>query len=86
MIYNRLNIAPEEALNGTTVLHTYALSKNANFLRVHDVKEAVEIKTLLSNSLGMMLIVLSNRILFLNGKPFEFLLAGISIIRLSINQ
>jgi len=46
MIYNRLNIAPEEALNGTTVLHTYALSKNANFLRVHDVKEAVEIKTL----------------------------------------
>jgi len=47
MIYNRLNIAPEEALNGTTVLHTYALSKNANFLRVHDVKEAVEIKTLL---------------------------------------
>ena len=42
MIYNRLNIAPEEALNGTTVLHTYALSKNANFLRVHDVKEAKE--------------------------------------------
>jgi dihydropteroate synthase len=47
MIYNRLNIAPEQALNGTTILHTYALSKNANFLRVHDVKEAVEIKTLL---------------------------------------
>lgn len=47
MIYNRLNISSENALNGTTILHTYALSKNANFLRVHDVKEAVEIKTLL---------------------------------------
>ncbi len=47
MIYKRLNISPEQALNGTTILHTYALSKNANFLRVHDVKEAVEIKTLL---------------------------------------
>ncbi len=47
MIYKRLNIPPEQALNGTTILHTYALSKNANFLRVHDVKEAVEIKTLL---------------------------------------
>lgn len=47
MIYNRLNIDPGQALNGTTILHTYALSKSVNFLRVHDVKEAVEIKTLL---------------------------------------
>jgi len=47
MIYNRLNISADYALNGTTILHTYALSKSANFLRVHDVKEAVEIRTLL---------------------------------------
>lgn len=42
MIYKLLNITPEEALNGTTVLHTIALMKGANILRVHDVKEAVE--------------------------------------------
>jgi len=29
-------------LNGTTVLNTIALTKGANILRVHDVKEAVE--------------------------------------------
>lgn len=42
MIYKSLNIAPEEALNGTTVLNTVALLKGASILRVHDVKEAVE--------------------------------------------
>lgn len=42
MIYKLLGITPEEALNGTTVLHTIALMKGANILRVHDVKEAVE--------------------------------------------
>lgn len=42
MIYRLLDITPEEALNGTTVLHTIALMKGANILRVHDVKEAVE--------------------------------------------
>ncbi|MBO7602489.1 MAG: dihydropteroate synthase [Bacteroidaceae bacterium] len=42
MIYKTLDITPAEALNGTTVLHTIALSKGANILRVHDVKEAVE--------------------------------------------
>lgn len=41
-IYKTLNITPEEALNGTTVLHTMALMKGAHILRVHDVKEAVE--------------------------------------------
>lgn len=39
-IYKTLKIAPEEALNGTTVLHTIALLKGASILRVHDVKEA----------------------------------------------
>jgi len=40
MIYKFLNIEPEDSLNGTTVLNTIALMKNASILRVHDVKEA----------------------------------------------
>jgi dihydropteroate synthase len=42
MIYHILNIKPEEALNGTTVLNTIALLKGASILRVHDVRQAVE--------------------------------------------
>ncbi|OAZ05475.1 dihydropteroate synthase [Flavobacterium succinicans] len=42
MIHKTLEIKPEEALNGTTVLNTLALEKGATILRVHDVKEAVE--------------------------------------------
>jgi dihydropteroate synthase len=42
MINKVLNTLPEEALNGTTILHTIALLNGANILRVHDVKEAVE--------------------------------------------
>ncbi|MDA3780100.1 MAG: dihydropteroate synthase [Bacteroidales bacterium] len=42
MIYRLLNITPEAALNGTTVLHTLSLLNGANILRVHDVKEAME--------------------------------------------
>jgi dihydropteroate synthase len=42
MIYRMLGIKPEEALNGTTALNTIALTKGANILRVHDVKEAME--------------------------------------------
>lgn len=42
MIYKLLQTNPEQALNGTTVLHTIALLKGANILRVHDVREAVE--------------------------------------------
>ena len=42
MIYKLLGISPEEALNGTTVLHTIALQKGADSLRVHDVRQAVE--------------------------------------------
>lgn len=41
-IWKTLHITPEEALNGTTVLNTIALTKGAAILRVHDVKEAVE--------------------------------------------
>lgn len=42
MIYKLLGTTPQEALNGTTVLHTLALQQGANILRVHDVREAVE--------------------------------------------
>lgn len=42
MIYNALHITPDEALNGTTVLHTLALTQGADILRVHDVKAAKE--------------------------------------------
>lgn len=42
MIFKTLEITAAEALNGTTSLHTIALMKGANILRVHDVKEAVE--------------------------------------------
>lgn len=42
-IYKTLQISSEEALNGTTVLNTIGLVNGASFLRVHDVKEAIEI-------------------------------------------
>jgi dihydropteroate synthase len=42
MIYKTLNTTANEALNGTTVLNTIALTKGAAILRVHDVKEASE--------------------------------------------
>ena len=42
MIYKTLKTTPEASLNGTTALNTIALTKGANILRVHDVKEAAE--------------------------------------------
>ena len=42
MINRILQISPEDALNGTTVLNTIALLKGVDILRVHDVKEAME--------------------------------------------
>jgi dihydropteroate synthase len=42
MIYKFLNSTPDESLNGTTVLNTFALLNGADILRVHDVKAAVE--------------------------------------------
>lgn len=42
MIYRLFGTSPEEALNGTAVLNTIALTKGADILRVHDVREAVE--------------------------------------------
>lgn len=42
MLWRQLGCTPQEALNGTTVLHTLALMKGASILRVHDVREAAE--------------------------------------------
>lgn len=42
MIHKFLGISADDALNGTTFLNTIALTKGAQILRVHDVKEAVE--------------------------------------------
>ncbi|WP_132054950.1 dihydropteroate synthase [Pseudocnuella soli] len=42
MVYRTLGISADDALNGTTVLHTVSLMKGAQILRVHDVAEAVQ--------------------------------------------
>jgi len=42
-IYKTLGITQDDALNGTTVLNTIALLNGASILRVHDVKEALEV-------------------------------------------
>jgi dihydropteroate synthase len=52
LIYKTLNIKPEEALNGTTVLHALTLLKGVSLLRVHDVKAAREAVTLVNHYLS----------------------------------
>ena len=46
-IYRTLGLSSEEALNGSTVLHTLGLLHGADILRVHDPKEAREVVVLL---------------------------------------
>jgi len=48
MIWRLLGSSADEALNGTTALHAVALMKGASILRVHDVKEAVEVVKIVS--------------------------------------
>ena len=43
MICKALNVAPSDALNGTTVTHAWALERGASLLRCHDVKEARQV-------------------------------------------
>lgn len=50
MVYKPLGLTANEALNGTTVLNTIAVSKGTNILRVHDVKEALECVKLFERS------------------------------------
>ena len=47
MIWKTLDSSPEAALNGTTVLNSWAVKGGADILRIHDVREAVETITLL---------------------------------------
>jgi len=42
MIREVVGTSANDSLNGTTALNMYALTKGANILRVHDVREAVE--------------------------------------------
>jgi dihydropteroate synthase len=48
MIYKKLGVAPDESLNGTTILNTALFLKNASIFRVHDVKEMKQIRQLLN--------------------------------------
>ena len=53
MIYKPLKLTPQEALNGTTFLHAFAILNKSNILRVHDVKEAkqcIELFELIENN------------------------------------
>lgn len=43
MVCKPLGCTPSESLNGTTALHAFALHSGAHLLRVHDVREAVEV-------------------------------------------
>lgn len=44
MLYKLLETNAENSLNATTAINTISLMQGANILRVHDVKEAVEVK------------------------------------------
>ena len=48
MIYKFLDISPDDALNGTSILNMIGLQNGANILRVHDIKEAKECISLFS--------------------------------------
>ena len=51
MVYNLLESTPQQALNGTSVLHTLALLRGANILRVHDVKACAEVIKIVQKTL-----------------------------------
>ncbi|CAH0999438.1 Dihydropteroate synthase [Neolewinella maritima] len=48
MVYKPLKTTPAESLPATAALHLYALQQGASILRVHDVKEGVEVVKLWS--------------------------------------
>ncbi len=52
MVFRLLGCTPAEALNGTTVLNTMALERCAHFLRVHDVRQAVEARSIVEATRG----------------------------------
>lgn len=52
MVWKTLGVTSEEALNGSTVLHSFALTMGADILRVHDVREAVQAVLLHQRTFG----------------------------------
>lgn len=52
-IYKTLGIEAKDALNGTTALHMACLMNGAKILRVHDVKEAMEVRQLFLGMKGI---------------------------------
>lgn len=46
MIYQTLEKNAENSLNGTTIMHSFLISRNASIFRVHDVNEMKEVKML----------------------------------------
>lgn len=52
MIFKLLGFTANESLNGTSVLNTMALMKGASILRVHDVKECVEVTRIVRQTLN----------------------------------
>ena len=52
MIYKLFGISPEEALPATQALHLEALIRGADILRVHDVTEAVQCRTIYGKLYG----------------------------------
>lgn len=48
MLYKPLQISPNDALNATSVVNTIAMLNGAAIVRVHDVKEAVEARQLVT--------------------------------------
>jgi dihydropteroate synthase len=52
MIWKTLDISADQALNGTSALNAIAIYSGADILRVHDVKEAVQVVKLIKTVVG----------------------------------
>ena len=52
MIYKLVGGDPMTSLNGTIVINTLALERGASILRVHDVKECVEVVKMVKQMKG----------------------------------
>jgi dihydropteroate synthase len=60
MIHQLLGVTPAESLTGTIALQTVALTKGANIIRAHDVREAVESISIVQAVVGQTLPKLSH--------------------------
>lgn len=46
MLWKMLKLSPQEVLPATSALHLFALQQGADILRVHDVREAIQVRIL----------------------------------------